>query len=242
MQEALDRVSANRTTLSIAHRLSTIQKADNIAVMSNGAVIEQGTHDELVALGGTYARLVNAQDLGEESHEQLGEETEEQKELERVALTQTLSHEAGTVGANNTKEVEIKRDSDKSLIQGIYILLKERKELWPTFLAVFIVCVLGGKVNRCGTLIIKLTAYLGVTYPVQAVLFARIMEAFTLPTPEQMVDRGDFYSLMFFIVAIANFIVYAATGWLSNTVCQVCVYPNRISRIASLTFRPGMHL
>ena len=152
MQEALDRVSANRTTLTIAHRLSTIQKADNIAVMSNGAVIEQGTHEQLVALGGTYARLVNSQDLGEETNEeQLGEVTEEQKELERVALTQTLSHEAGAVGANNTKEVEIKRDSDKSLIQGIYILLKERKELWPTFLAVFTVCVLGGKANQCGT-------------------------------------------------------------------------------------------
>jgi ATP-binding cassette, subfamily B, bacterial MsbA len=57
VQEALVRLSQGRTTLVIAHRLSTIRNADNIIVMERGRVLEQGTHDALLALNGAYARL-----------------------------------------------------------------------------------------------------------------------------------------------------------------------------------------
>jgi len=57
IQEAMERVMNGRTTFIIAHRLSTIQKADRILVMDQGRLIEQGTHAELQAIGGLYARL-----------------------------------------------------------------------------------------------------------------------------------------------------------------------------------------
>ena len=51
------------TSIIIAHRLSTIRNADTIAVIEDGRLIESGSHDELVALGGEYAKLVKAQTL-----------------------------------------------------------------------------------------------------------------------------------------------------------------------------------
>ena len=61
VQVALENMMQNRTSIVIAHRLSTIQKADKIVVMQKGKIVEQGTHEELIALNGTYNKLVTMQ-------------------------------------------------------------------------------------------------------------------------------------------------------------------------------------
>lgn len=61
VQVALENMMQNRTSIVIAHRLSTIQKADKIVVMHKGEIVEQGTHDELLVLNGTYSKLVMMQ-------------------------------------------------------------------------------------------------------------------------------------------------------------------------------------
>ncbi len=63
IQRALDCLARDRTTLVIAHRLSTTRRADVIAVLANGRVAEMGSHDELVAAGGLYRRMVEMQEL-----------------------------------------------------------------------------------------------------------------------------------------------------------------------------------
>ena len=63
VQVALENMMQNRTSIVIAHRLSTIQKANKIVVMQKGSIVEQGTHEELIALNGTYNKLVSMQSL-----------------------------------------------------------------------------------------------------------------------------------------------------------------------------------
>ncbi|MDE5552589.1 MAG: ABC transporter ATP-binding protein, partial [Muribaculaceae bacterium] len=61
VQQALERLMADRTTIVIAHRLSTITNADLICVMSNGEIVERGTHSRLMEQKGLYHRLVTLQ-------------------------------------------------------------------------------------------------------------------------------------------------------------------------------------
>jgi ABC-type transport system involved in Fe-S cluster assembly fused permease/ATPase subunit len=85
IQDALERVARERTSLVIAHRLSTVVHADNIIVLDRGEIVEQGTHPELLAKGGLYASLWERQREADEARERLAHALEEDELLDSRA-------------------------------------------------------------------------------------------------------------------------------------------------------------
>jgi ATP-binding cassette subfamily B (MDR/TAP) protein 1 len=152
VQRALDNVSANRTTVTIAHKLSTIQKADNIAVMSQGALVEQGTHNELLSRGGAYAKLVKSQDLERASGKDTSESAEisdedvaeeDDQHFRKLALKRTVST-TGSVQSQHDQP-----DATETMGYGLFkclvLLIKEQPELWYLYAITAVVSILGGK-------------------------------------------------------------------------------------------------
>jgi ATP-binding cassette, subfamily B, heavy metal transporter len=84
IQDALERVSRNRTSLVIAHRLSTIVGADEIIVLDQGRIAERGTHSQLLALGGLYASMWNRQREAQEAREKLARIADENEAPNRA--------------------------------------------------------------------------------------------------------------------------------------------------------------
>ena len=199
VQDALNKVSKGKTTLVIAHKLATVKAADNIAVISGGQVVEQGSHAELLARNGRYASFVRLQDLGSASNEQDREKGEPEEQLERSTTLETKT------GGMTTKIDEITDDLTAgtlghSLIKCIFLMLMEHPNLYKRFVVSAFCCVIGGA-----------------TFPAQAILYSRLINVFLLPSAEAQ-DEADFFSLMFFVVALANLAAYAVIGWNCNVV------------------------
>lgn len=138
VQQALDRVAKDRTTITIAHRLSTIRKADKIVVVSGGKAVEQGTHDELVQNDGVYSNLVRGQQL---SMDGAGAGA---ADLELAGRDSLISDGTGAVDkvdlqATEVEEVPYKK---RGIIRGFGLLLVEQRShaLW---LALTVVGCLG---------------------------------------------------------------------------------------------------
>lgn len=144
VQEALDNVSKNRTTLVIAHKLSTVRKADSIALISKGRVMEQGTHEELIDLGGAYARLVKVQDLGQEKGS-FG--VEKDAEAERGGLIRAVTSNSVAQPFDDSAS-ESKSTMGYSLLKCLWILVTEQPELRWRFIVTLIACTTAGRPSR----------------------------------------------------------------------------------------------
>jgi ATP-binding cassette, subfamily B (MDR/TAP), member 1 len=172
VQDALNKVSVNKTTLTIAHKLSTIQSADHIVVMNQGEVVEQGTHQGLLQMDGQYAALVKAQHLGDVSNSNSNSDDN----IDRGDDDQPLV-DAAVLEKTQTSSIETAREADArdlsagtvnyGLLRCLKVMLGEQKNLRIHFLMLVIACLIGGG-----------------SYPAQAVLYSRLINVFSLPRQE----------------------------------------------------------
>lgn len=219
VQEALDRASKGRTTIVIAHKLATIRKADNIVVMSKGHIVEQGTHETLLAAEGVYANLVSVQDLavtGSDSDSD-GDDTDAtvinqgDVVIDPADLKRTLTRQ------NTDAELCVEKEEDQDsyehykrlgLVGVIVRLVKESPDLTWAYVLTIVGCI-----GACAA------------FPGQAILVANTVEVFTL-TGTAMLHKGDFYASMFIVLAAGCFASYFVLGWVTNVVAHVSQSPH----------------
>ncbi|KAL2817699.1 P-loop containing nucleoside triphosphate hydrolase protein [Aspergillus cavernicola] len=205
VQTALERVLENRTTILIAHRLSTIRKADHIIVMKDGTNLEEGSHNQLVAAGGMYCNLVQAQELGNISI--LESEGREAKDASWPLPAETIDNAAITPAEVDRKDGRIPREVEcetggkrKPSTMILFRILQEQRQHW-------VLCIL--------TLFGALGASSG--FALQSWLFGQIVQVFQY-TGERLVDAANFWALMLFILALAMSGFYLLVGYFSNRI------------------------
>ncbi|RKK94997.1 Leptomycin B resistance protein pmd1 [Fusarium oxysporum] len=219
VQKALNSASRNRTTLVIAHKLATIRDADNIVVMSKGRIVEQGKHDDLIALGGTYAKLVQAQDLSTSKQSSTIETSDEESTATTEAIEPVQSLAKYTSAVNEDIASQIMREDfslykSTGLLHTIWKMIKSAPELGTCFVIMSIACAIGAAV-----------------YPGQTLLLAQVMDIFT---SSNLTKGGDFVSLMYFIVGLGSLIVFFVIGWISNIIAQTLSHNVRVGLFRSM--------
>ena len=213
VQAALDQVSKHRTTITIAHRLSTIKKADRIVVLKDGAAVEEGTHDELLALeGGVYADLVLAQhlELGGTGNEQMeGSEEDAKFDADELVLENTSKSSKLEDADGAVPVVSINEHSPKGFFSSVGRFLYEQREHRILY-AVILLGALGA----------------GSVFSIQAYLFSHLIVVFQY-TGAQLVSAGNFWSLMFFVLALCDGVFYGLIGFCTNS---LSVYVSTVYR------------
>jgi ABC-type multidrug transport system fused ATPase/permease subunit len=198
VQEALDRVSKNRTTIVIAHRLSTIKAADKIIVMRQGKLVEEGSHDALLKIeDGVYYGLVHAQSLALEAEE------EDEVETDEAGLKKTKTAETEKSGAHEREDRASISDpeyKDRGLMMSFGRLIVEQRHHWILY-SISIIGILGA----------------GSVYPLQAYIFANVVQVFTY-TGQKFVDEGYFWAGMFGVEAAGVGLSYFALGFCSHLI------------------------
>ncbi|KDQ06798.1 hypothetical protein BOTBODRAFT_140755 [Botryobasidium botryosum FD-172 SS1] len=213
VQNALDKASAGRTTITIAHRLSTVIDANCIYVMGDGRVLESGTHQELLKNpDGAYAHLVNTQRLRERNPASAHEDAELASPVsdEKVVVMEdepvpTLERrQTTTSGKSITSGVTDKLRADGSRVgekeYGMFYLFKRmgaiNRDTWKSYAFGSVFATMSGMV-----------------YPVFGIVYGKGIEAFQ-STGSTLRHQGDRNALWFFIIAIIATICIGCQNYL----------------------------
>ncbi|KAL8659085.1 MAG: hypothetical protein Q9226_000613 [Calogaya cf. arnoldii] len=233
VQAALDVAAKGRTTIVIAHRLSTIRTADNIVVMSQGRIVEQGTHDELLEMKSAYYNLVEAQRLSAEKEAEdmeMDDKQEETNEVFKVAshLSNTGAHLTRTntekSTGNNLDHATTNRSlrarltrtaTGKSVSERV---LEDRGTDNKAEYSLWTLIKVVGSFNRKETYLMLVGLFFSIIAgggnPTQAVFFAKAIVALSRPPSmyAQLRHDVDFWSLMYLMLAFVQFIAFCGQG------------------------------
>lgn len=191
VQDALDRASKGRTTITIAHRLSTIKNADKIVVMGAGEILQVGTHDELLADSqGSYAQLVAAQKLTESNSDRSSAESDTETaagtpaaELQDATITDEKpglgrAKTNLSVSAQIAEDIQKTTEAEEAELAKRVSIFRVARRMWSinkkdSF--IYLIGIIGGIAH-------------GAVYPAVAILFGKTIEDFQIQDPQELRD------------------------------------------------------
>ncbi|KAJ9187944.1 hypothetical protein P3X46_003352 [Hevea brasiliensis] len=242
VQEALDRIMVNRTTVVVAHRLSTVRNADMIAVIHHGKMVQKGSHPELlVDPDGAYSQLIRLQEINQDSEqaadENKGSEISSEsfrRSSQRNSLQRSISRGSFGVGNShrhsfsasfglptgiNVSDPEISLQPKQTPEVPIRRLAYLNKPEIPVLVAGSIAAIING-----------------VIYPLFGILISRVIKAFFKPAHELRKD-SKFWAIIFMIVGIVSFLACITQLYLFSVAGS-----KLIQRIRSMSFEKVVHM
>ncbi|KAI6030746.1 P-loop containing nucleoside triphosphate hydrolase protein [Pisolithus orientalis] len=192
--------------IAIAHRLSTIKGADQIFVMGEGVVLEQGTHKELIGRNGTYTRLVQVQKLRETEEAQGDTDiavvssiadkekfTEDEVPLDHCDTLHSVTSNFAKIEGRGKAQV------DENSYDLLY-LFRRTGSLNPQGYRMYVIGAIAAMTS-------------GMVFPVFAIIYGKAISGFSLPDPSERRHDGNMNALWFFIISILSAVVIAVQSY-----------------------------
>ncbi|KAG2693169.1 hypothetical protein I3760_08G084600 [Carya illinoinensis] len=248
VQEALDRIMVNRTTVIVAHRLSTVRNADMIAVIHRGKMVQKGSHSELIKdPDGAYSQLIHLQ----EENKELEQSVDDQNKLEitvepsrqssqRMSVLRSTSRGSSGLGSSgrhsisasfgittgvNVPEISLAEQQTSSLPaeQLPKVSLRRLAYLNKPEIPVLIVGAVAAISN-------------GMILPIFSLLISSVVKTFYEP-PKELKKDSKFWAIMFIVLGLALFLVIPARSYFFAVAgCKL------IQRIRLLCFEKVIHM
>jgi ATP-binding cassette subfamily B (MDR/TAP) protein 1 len=224
IQAAIDRASEGRTVISIAHRLSTIRSASKIVVMKKGEIIEQGSHDELISLEGSYADMVRLQSV-KTTDDGVPSSSRTSLDATSVDEKRSLTLEKGEPVFTKTKEASAvtKGPQGEIVADSIFSTLAPlvRPYLLLLLVAFFAALIVGGQYSGSG------------------LLFGNIMGTMSpCNTPEYIRSRGELLSGLWFMLACIEFFANFGSWAVFGLISERLIYKVRSLSLQNLLHQP----
>jgi ATP-binding cassette subfamily B (MDR/TAP) protein 1 len=213
VQNALERASRGRTTIVVAHRLSTIFNADKIVLLKDGLVVEEGTHQELMAKQSSYYELVNANNASSKDKS----DKPQKKRHSRIKRVDSTASESESESDESEDEEKLTETAGKIKVSN-YRLLKMNAEEWPH---ITIGCIAAITV--------------GASFPIIAVLFGEMYGILSIQDKDEVQSQANYYSLLFLMIGAV-----AGLGTFFQTYMFSIAGVRLTSRLRALTFRAMM--
>nr|BAS29581.1 B-type ABC transporter [Thalictrum minus] len=258
VQEALDRIMVNRTTVIVAHRLTTVRNADMIAVIHQGKIVEKGSHSKLLKVpNGAYTQLIRLQELNKSE-----DRVETAGFIRNASLRQSFgrSISRGSSGREFGRNPSQRQSFARSLSRGSSVGNSSRHSFSLAF--GLPTGIQGNTVDseypassgKTPKVPFRRLAYLnkpeipvliigaiasvvsGVLFPIFGTLLSSVINSFFLP-PHKLKDETRFWALMFIVIGGVSLVAHPArTYFFSVAGCRL------IQRIRSLCFKRVVHM